>query len=68
MKKIYAGAVLALAAGATFALAGVQDVSLKRTAKVGEVHKYKMTGNMEVMGQSVGLTAILINTAGRVML
>ena len=66
MKKIYAGAVLALAAGAAFALAGVQDVTLKRTAKVGEVHKYKMTGNMEVMGQSVGLTAILINKTTKV--
>lgn len=58
MKKIYAVAVLALAA---VAFAGAQDVTLKRTAKVGEVFKYKMTGTMEVMGQSVGLTAILIN-------
>lgn len=63
MKKIYAVAVLALAA---VAFAGAQDVTLKRTAKVGEVFKYKMTGNMEVMGQSVGLTAILINKTTKV--
>lgn len=66
MKKIYSGAVLLLAAGAALALAGVQDITLKRTAKTGEVFKYKLTGNMEVMGQAVGLTAIVINKTTKV--
>lgn len=61
MKRITIGAALALAGAAAFALAGVQGIKLLRVTKEGEVTKYKMSGELEVMGQSVGFTATLVN-------
>lgn len=61
MKRNHFGLALALVAGAAFAVAAVQEVTLKRTAKQGEVFKYQMSGELELMGQSVGLKAVTVN-------
>lgn len=61
MMKRNIGAALALLAGAGLAVAAVQEFSLKRTAKEGEVFRYQMTGEMELMGQSVGMKAVTVN-------
>lgn len=66
MKRGYLGVAVALLAGAALAVAGIQEYSLKRTAKQGEVFKYKMSGELDVMGQSVGMSAILINKTTKV--
>jgi hypothetical protein len=66
MKKLHFGGALLLVAGAALAWAGVQDYNLKRTAKEGEVFKYKLNGTMEVMGTSVTLSAIMINKTTKV--
>lgn len=66
MKRGYLGFAAVLLASAAFAVVGLQDYSLKRTAKQGEVFKYKMSGELDVMGQSVGMSAILINKTTKV--
>lgn len=66
MKRNHLGMAMVLAAGAALAFAGVQGYSLKRTAKQGEVFKYQMSGELELMGQSVGMKAITVNKTTKV--
>jgi hypothetical protein len=61
MKRFSFGATLLLVGAAAMALAGMQGYKLKRTAKEGDVTKYKMSGELEVMGQTVGFSATMVN-------
>ncbi|HRK22589.1 MAG TPA: hypothetical protein PLX06_12305 [Fimbriimonadaceae bacterium] len=66
MKNKPFGLAMALLAGAALAYAGVQEYTLKRTAKAGEVFRYQMSGELELMGQSVGMKAITVNKTVKV--
>ena len=55
-----------IAATAALALATLQDYTLKHAPKVGEVTKYKMSGELSVMGQTVQMTAIMVNKTTKV--
>jgi hypothetical protein len=66
MKKFRIGGALAIVAATALAFAGFQDYNLKHPAKEGEVFKYKMTGELSVMGQSVQMSAIMTNKTTKV--
>ncbi len=66
MKRFSFGAALLMVGAAAMALAGLQGYKLKRTAKEGEVFKYKMSGELDVMGQSVGFSATMVNKTTKV--
>lgn len=57
---------LTIVFAAALALAGVQEYSLKPAPKAGEVLKYKMSGEMSVMGQTVQLSAVMVNKTTKV--
>jgi len=66
MKKYRFAGALAVVAAAALSFAAFQDYSLKHAAKAGEVFKYKMSGELSVMGQTVQMSATMVNKTTKV--
>lgn len=66
MNKFRKIGALSMVFAAALALAGVQDYNLKHTPKSGEIIKYKMSGELTVMGQAVQMSAVMVNKTTKV--